>query len=351
MFIPSQPCICTLKVGLVTSMPGQEAVQGVIGPMARCVDDLALAMRAVINERAWLADATLVPVPFKMSVYQGESRAQTQFPGKNGKPRIGYYVHDGFMPASPACARAVMDTVKALREGGYEVVEFAPPRVADGMALFYTLLAGDHGDGMIKMLEGEERESYVDGIVGKMRTIPDFVKDILAFVIDKYMGDKNAAALVTALKTLSVGKLWQAQAKRQQYCKEFHQSMLDAKVDVLVTPPHVLPAIEHGAYDDLSFTACYTILYNLLDLPAGVLPVSRVTADDTYAVNDNENVSFLEKKVRSAYDPVAMQGLPLGVQIIGRSFCDESVLSVMKDVEELLPFTDKPSFLEPGRSI
>lgn len=44
------------------------------------------------------------------------------------KLKVGYYVDDGFVPASPACARAVMETVEALRKDGHTVVEFKPPR-------------------------------------------------------------------------------------------------------------------------------------------------------------------------------------------------------------------------------
>lgn len=44
------------------------------------------------------------------------------------KLKVGYYVDDGFIPSSPACARAVMEAVEALRKDGHEVVEFKPPR-------------------------------------------------------------------------------------------------------------------------------------------------------------------------------------------------------------------------------
>jgi Asp-tRNA(Asn)/Glu-tRNA(Gln) amidotransferase A subunit family amidase len=48
------------------------------------------------------------------------------------KLKVGYYIDDGFVPASPACARAVLEAVEALRKDGHTVVEFKPPRSVAG---------------------------------------------------------------------------------------------------------------------------------------------------------------------------------------------------------------------------
>ena len=38
----------------------------------------------------------------------------------------GYVPTDGIVRASPACRRAVLETVEALRKAGHECVEFEP---------------------------------------------------------------------------------------------------------------------------------------------------------------------------------------------------------------------------------
>jgi hypothetical protein len=40
-------------------------------------------------------------------------------------------------------------------------------------------------------------------------------------------------------------------------------------LDGIITPVHAMPAVPHGSYGDMSFAACYTFIFNLLDLPAG----------------------------------------------------------------------------------
>ena len=52
--------------------------------------------------------------------------------------------------------------------------------------------------------------------------------------------------------------------------------MQAARLDVLVFPPHALPALTHGATRDLPQAASYSFLVNLLGIPAGVLPATRV---------------------------------------------------------------------------
>jgi Asp-tRNA(Asn)/Glu-tRNA(Gln) amidotransferase A subunit family amidase len=46
----------------------------------------------------------------------------------SSKLKVGYYVDDGFIESSPACGRAVLEAVAALRQDGHSVVEFKPPR-------------------------------------------------------------------------------------------------------------------------------------------------------------------------------------------------------------------------------
>jgi Asp-tRNA(Asn)/Glu-tRNA(Gln) amidotransferase A subunit family amidase len=44
-------------------------------------------------------------------------------PSKGQKLKFGYYIQDNFVYTSPACERAVLETVEALRGAGHEVIE------------------------------------------------------------------------------------------------------------------------------------------------------------------------------------------------------------------------------------
>lgn len=85
-----------------------------------------------------------------------------------------------------------------------------------------------------------------------------------------------------------------------------------------------------------------------LDFTAGVVPAGTVDRSlDALPDNFRETEAYnkLNDAARSmytCYDPVAMDGLPLGVQIVGRRFEEEKVLEGMKVLEN--------AFKETGRA-
>ena len=123
------------KAGNRSSVPGQEAVPGVTGPMAPDVDSLALFMKSICVDRMYELDHSLVPLPFNDQEYQ-----------KQDKLRVGYYTsyHDvEGLEATPTCQRAVLEAVEALRRAGHEVVEWVPPHSFDAHKLFLSLVVAD----------------------------------------------------------------------------------------------------------------------------------------------------------------------------------------------------------------
>ena len=57
--------------------------------------------------------------------------------------------------------------------------------------------------------------------------------------------------------------------------------MMDEQgLQALVSPPNALVAPDSGSAGDLLYAITYAAAYNLLDFPAGVVPVTRVTQED-----------------------------------------------------------------------
>ena len=99
----------------------------------------------------------------------------------------------------------------------------------------------------------------------------------------------------------------------------------------------------------LSPLAASTILYNVIDSPVGVVPVTRVdpTKDALpadFVPGATGTSTILEKGMYAgstpAYDPVGMAGIPVGVQIVGKKWEDEKVLAMMKVVDDALGARD-----------
>src|SRR5258708_19742398 len=51
--------------------------------------------------------------------------------------------------------------------------------------------------------------------------------------------------------------------------------------DVILCPAFPLPAMRHGATDEVVLAGAYSCLYNVLGYPAGVVPITRVRAERT----------------------------------------------------------------------
>lgn len=94
-----------------------------------------------------------------------------------------------------------------------------------------------------------------------------------------------------------------------------------------------------------------TFLYNVIDSTVGVLPVTFVHATKdaptpewrSRAHSQPTGSKLIEKKVYggldasgAVYDAEAMEGLPVGVQIVGGKWEEEKVVEMMKVVDRAL---------------
>ena len=95
----------------------------------------------------------------------------------------------------------------------------------------------------------------------------------------------------------------------------------------------------------LSPLAAGTILYNVIDSPVGVIPVTRVdpTRDaltDEWTKGPGLGSKIIEDDLyrgkKPAYNPEAMKGLPVGIQVVGKSWEDEKVIAMMHVVDKAL---------------
>jgi hypothetical protein len=87
--------------------------------------------------------------------------------------------------------------------------------------------------------------------------------------------------------------------------------------------------------------------YNVVDHPAGVLPVTRVDAArdalpvrtpdaPAWPVGARGGSALVGRECARVYDAVRMAGVPVGVQVVGRKWEDEKVLAMLALVDEAL---------------
>jgi len=96
-----------------------------------------------------------------------------------------------------------------------------------------------------------------------------------------------------------------------------------------------MPVIAHGDCANFSPLVAATSLYNVVDSPVGIIPVTRVdpTKDkvtEEWSTGPGLGSYIYEKALYNAkkpiYDPEGMNGIPVGVQVVGRKWEDEKVI-------------------------
>ena len=248
------------KGGINTSMAGQEGIASVYSPMARTLNDLVYFTRSVIQMRPWRLDHSVHPLEWR----EGEEQAVHE----KKRLRIGVMRTDGVIEAAPACARALEETVQALRREGHEVYDVRPPGLYEAFKIASVLLNSD-GCRMFQshrrwgewMDPGAQRMSMYMRLPGPIR--------YLWYLWVKYVRrDDLWADLLGAWYEKSAFEQWQWVAKREAYKAKFHEWWIEeANMDFMITPPNATPAVPHDGMKDAVSSCGYTFLFNLVSFP------------------------------------------------------------------------------------
>ncbi|KAF5404711.1 Fatty-acid amide hydrolase [Paragonimus heterotremus] len=302
-----------------------------VGPMGKFVDDLAKSMRTLLCPSMFRLDPNIPVMPFDDSVYTGKDKC---------KLTVGYYdtVNDpNLIQTVPSVRRALKQALDILQSRGYTVVMFNPPEPQKALSLGLRALTVDGGQALRKVLDGEPLNEEIKGLK-QLVSIPDFLRPVVDTAARSFVG-KPAAMAQYVKKMSGVSELMHLINQIETYRTQFFKAWFAAGgLDVVVCPVWSFPAYEVGTpIHFVSPSLIYTMLYNLLDYPAGVVPMGKVNNDDI------ENSKLLEeeyKKSGDEYNQKLMQqqlsskGLPLSVQVVGKPYREELVLRVMRELEE-----------------
>ncbi|KAM9130314.1 vitamin D3 hydroxylase-associated protein-like [Pangshura tecta] len=328
--LPSSFCgLCGLKPtgnrlstqGLASPIAGTKSVTGMVGPMARDMDSLALCMRALPCDDMFRLDPTLPPLPFSEEVYSSSVSL-----------RIGYYDGDGYFQPSPSMRRAVQETKKLLQEAGHTLVPFTPPRIDYVVdELFTRGLFSDGAANLLDKLKGDIVDPTLKSQINCYR-LPILVKKILALIL-KPVYPRIARELNALCGVGSAKSLWKPHVAVVAFRTEFVAKWRKLDLDVMLCPA-LGPAFNKGYPGKLFAATSYTNLYNVLNFPAGVVPVSAVTEADEELKNYKGHYGDpWDKRLREAVEGAV--GLPVAVQCVALPWQEELCLRFMKEVETL----------------
>jgi Asp-tRNA(Asn)/Glu-tRNA(Gln) amidotransferase A subunit family amidase len=406
---------------------GQNLVLGAPGPMARCVDDLALVMQAWLPAQPvgagatagtvtaaargaggagsaaaaaaadaatpalglWDGDPTCPRMPFDMQVYRGaakpawlplgsgysegraaeaaaaaatagvEQRAAAPGPAAAAASasspappsgtdravplRFGFYLTDGFFEPAVPCKRAVLEAADALRAAGHEVVEWDPRAHgvdlrAAGLA-YGALVGADAMEKMRRVLGGEPQSDLYDrfALLGAIPDALGFRAGVAAAL--QWLGAGRWADIVRATGRRSMLDAWEWNRKRNFAKLQLVQGLMRDRIDVLLSPGLGVPAWLHGQVAELEWSTTYAWVWNYLQCPAGVLPVTRVQPQECDYYNGGTDLPRYQRDGIARAAAAAMAGaagLPVGVHVSGLPLTEEVVLRGMRELEAAL---------------
>ncbi|HEV7744269.1 MAG TPA: amidase [Pyrinomonadaceae bacterium] len=221
---------------------------------------------------------------------------QPESPASLRGSRVAFYVDDDVAPVTAETAQAVAAAARVLSDAGLILESVRPPGVERGHELWLKLFSRASVVQLRSVYAGHEEQGGAF-VRWRLSTADDTAPPSLDDYINSWLErDRLRATLVN----------WMAETP------------------LILAPVGATPAYEHGTLKltvgerTLStfraFSYCQT--FNVFDLPVVVVPAGR-----------------------------SAEGLPIGVQIIGRPFAEDTVLAAAAIVEEALGGWQKPATL------
>jgi len=279
--------------GSTNSILGQESIFSAIGPLSRSINGCRTVFKAILDQKPEEYDPYAIPLPFRDDLASAQGN----------KKSFGMATWDNAVLPSPPILRALKETKDALQNAGHEVIDFKLDGFERSVYLLWNILMADGGEDL-KTIVKPIQEPWVDELASSMAhtTEPHSVYELYQLNREK-----------EALQGLMLKK-WLATASA---------TASGRPIDGLILPVAPVTAPRFGNNDYINYTG----LFNLLDLPATVFPVTFVNAQKDQANADYQPASKIDAGIQSRFDPQLMQGSPVCLQVVGRKYRCESTLA------------------------
>ncbi len=285
-------CLVPKRGQSPSRLPGAEMDLSVVGPMARCAEDLALALRVTMGPDQLTARGLQVRLPAPPRVLKGL--------------RIAVWLDAPMAPVDDSVKAPIEAAARALARAGARVDFKARPDFDATQA---------HGiySSLLMATMGARRPDY-DALLRQRASLPD--------------SDQSPAAVQLRLSTASFKQWFDAHQQRERLRWAWHDFF--QRVDLLLAPVTTTAAFVHDHSEPMG---ARTLRVNGMESPyfgqlfwAGLATASYLPATAA---------------------PVGMtpEGLPVGLQIIAPEMSDRSTIWLAAQLADLVGgFVPPPAF-------
>ncbi|KXN66142.1 amidase signature enzyme [Conidiobolus coronatus NRRL 28638] len=315
--------------------------------MASHVEDLDLMIKTVLNSKPWEVESEVVPIPYR----------EVTLPKKL---RIGYYLDDGKFPITPACERAVMMAVEALKAAGHDVFPYHEPSLRGASNLYNKLFGLDKSVPKHQALMSHEKMTVENKGYALTHSLPKWATWIFCKVLSVILGEKEYSEVVWDFNTADTNTMFKLVAEREEREKKSFEAWNNAvdengaPMDFVICPISPLPSFEHNTFIFLPQLYGSSFLYNLIGNTTGIIPVSRVNREidgiedldawlKSKVSKDYSEKFYIHKITYNQYNADEMHGLPVAIQVVGRKFEEEKVAKGMELIDKILKEYDQPN--------
>ncbi|PLW56926.1 hypothetical protein PCANC_01242 [Puccinia coronata f. sp. avenae] len=347
--IPAHYCGCyslkpcagrIVEHGLRDCDDGYTEIQGTIGPMARCWEDLVLLSQVLLHKPDPTTSRKFGFIPlddFRYEIFDPLIAENTP-----PSTKFGFFTSDNLIEASIPCQRAVQETVEVLQLAGYECVEIDVTRldILEGLVLYVGLSSADGYQTMLSHVESDHMDwsMFLTTIGCKL---PSWLRWTISGVLRYLLQDEVMAKLIEASRAKSTTELQRWRVRKDAYCLKVRSYLWDElELDALICPTQASPAIPVESSWNKSFLAESTLIWNLVDSTVGQLPITRVNLQ-------KDRSAFVTESMTRGARPQAMmaqvpkllpsveesEGLPVGIQLVCGIWEEEKTLALMGVIE------------------
>ncbi len=274
-----------------------------MGPMARTVDDTAmmLSVMAGYDEK----DST--------SYNGGKIDYLSGLNDSIKGLKIGIPKEYRLDSLNPEVDEMWQDGIKWLEEAGAEIVDISLPHTKYALPAYY----------IIAPAEASSNLARYDGVRYGLRIPGNSLDEMYSNTRSEGFGAEVKRRILNGTNVLS-SKLYEthflkAQKVRRLVANDFTEAFKE--VDFILTPTAPTPAFAVDEAntikpEDMYLNDVYTIPVSMAGIPAISVPARK-----------------------------ALNGLPLGLQIIGDKFSEAKILNIAKKIEERASFDNRPSVI------